>query len=364
MQNTHKKRICIVTRSLSEGGADRVASIQSFLFNRLGHQVYLVTVLNSIAYPYQGTLLNLGKMKEDNDTPLGRIQRLIKLRGFLRSNRIDIVIDHRVRIKSISEYIISGLVYPRDTIYMVHNSTIERYFPYSTLLTRLTYGSHAKIVCVSKAIAEKVRFKYKFNNIKTIYNAVDIDYINKLAQEPCSLNEPFVFWYGRFENEQKNIVLLLNAYYQSRLPVKKIKLVLMGAGKDIELIRGTIKNLNLNSNVVLLPFSKNPFTFLKTSLFTVISSNYEGLPMTILESLACGVPVVSVRYKNFEDGILKHGFNGIITKPNSSQALAKGMEQFVDDKKLYLRCCNNAVGSVESFGIDNISKQWEILIQN
>ncbi|WP_115461657.1 glycosyltransferase [Winogradskyella aurantiaca] len=364
MQNTYKKRICIITRSLSEGGADRVASIQSFLFSSLGHQVYLVTVLNSIAYPYQGTLLNLGKMKEKNDNALGRIQRLLKLKSFLKSNKIDVVIDHRVRIKSISEYIISGWVYPRDAIYMVHNSTIERYFPSSKLITRLIYGNQAKIVCVSDAIANKVRIKYKFNNIQTIYNAIDFNYINKLSQEPCSIEGPFIFWYGRLENEQKNIVLLLKAYNQSSLPDKKIKLVLMGSGKDLQLIKRTINNLNLNSNATLLPFSENPFPLLRKSIFTVISSNYEGFPMTILESLACGIPVVSVRYKNYEDSILKHRFNGVVTEPNSSQALSEGMEQFVDDKKLYLRCCNNAVGSVEPFRIENISKQWEILIQN
>ena len=68
MQNTHKKRICIVCRSLSEGGADRVAAMQSIFLTELGYTVYIVTILNSIAYPYKGQLYNLGEIKEKNDT--------------------------------------------------------------------------------------------------------------------------------------------------------------------------------------------------------------------------------------------------------------------------------------------------------
>jgi len=110
MQNSHKKRICIVTRSLGEGGSDRVASLQSIFLNDLGYDVYVVSILNWIKYPYKGTLLNLGKLKEQEDTALGRIKRFVIFRNFLRRNEIDIIIDHRVRIKTLSECIISLLL--------------------------------------------------------------------------------------------------------------------------------------------------------------------------------------------------------------------------------------------------------------
>ena len=105
MQSNHKKRICIVTRSLSEGGADRVASLQSIMLESLGYEVFIVTVLNSISYPYKGTLFNLGEIKDKNDTIFGRLNRLLLLRKFLKVKEIDIVIDHRVRIKPFSCYL-------------------------------------------------------------------------------------------------------------------------------------------------------------------------------------------------------------------------------------------------------------------
>ena len=129
MQSNHKKRICIITRSLSEGGADRVASLQTFMLESLGYKVFIVTVLNSISYPYKGTLFNLGEIKEKNNTIFGRLNRLLLLRKFLKANEIDFVIDHRVRIKPFSEYIISAFIYPKNTIYIVHHHAINLYFP-------------------------------------------------------------------------------------------------------------------------------------------------------------------------------------------------------------------------------------------
>ena len=74
MQSKHKKRICIVSRSLSEGGADRVAAMQSIFLSDLGYEVFIVTILNSIQYPFKGELFNLGEFKEQNDTFLGRFK--------------------------------------------------------------------------------------------------------------------------------------------------------------------------------------------------------------------------------------------------------------------------------------------------
>ena len=364
MQNTHKKKICIVSRSLSEGGADRVASIQSIFLYEMGYEVFVVSILNSIVYPYKGILLNLGKLKDTNNTFLGRFNRFLKFKQFIRENKIELVIDHRVRSKPFSEYLISSLVYPKGTCYMVHNHTIQLYFPPFKNLTKYFYKKAKAIVCVSNGISRQVKETYGFKNIKTIYNAVDIEYIEDLKLIPCSFKTPFVFWYGRIEDEQKNLSLLIKAYNESQLPEKNIKLVLMGEGKDMKKIRRLILNYDLGAAINILPYSSNPFSYINQSLFTVLSSRYEGFPMTVLESLACGRPVVSVKYKNYEDGVVKHGYNGILVENENSKALANGLNILVNDKALYQNCLSNAKKSIEPYHIENIKKLWKNLIEN
>ena len=141
------------------------------------------------------------------------------------------VIDHRVRSKWFSEYIISGFIYPRNTIYMIHNYAIELYFPPVKVLTKLVYKKAKHIVCVSDGIETLVKDTYGFNNLKTIYNPIDFKYLEALKEEPIQETSPFIFWYGRFEEEQKNIALLVKAYQKSQLPQKKIKLIFNGGWK-------------------------------------------------------------------------------------------------------------------------------------
>jgi glycosyltransferase involved in cell wall biosynthesis len=363
MQSKHKKRICIVSRSLSEGGADRVAAMQSIFLSNLGFDVFFVTILNSIQYPYKGELLNLCEIKEKNDTVIGRLKRLLVLKKFLKSNKIDIVIDHRVRSKWFSEYIISGFIYPRHTIYMIHNYAIELYFPPVKGLTKLLYNKAKYIVCVSNGIETLVKDTYGFNNLKTIYNPIDFNYIDNLKEEPIVEDSSFIFWYGRFDEDQKNLSLLVDAYRKSILPQNKIKLILMGDGKDKELIRKKVTDLKMERMITLIPFSTNPFAYINASRFTVLSSRFEGFPMTVLESLACGIPVVSVEYQNYEDGVIVNEHNGLLVKNGNPEILTEALNRFIDDEKLYLSCKAKAKQSVMSFAVENISKQWEDLIE-
>ena len=244
----------------------------------------------------------------------------------------------------------------------MHNYTIERYFPPIKWLTKLVYKNAKQIVAVSDNIEAEVKATYNFQHVSTIYNSVDLDYINALKTETIDKDSKFIFWYGRFEEKQKNISLLIEAYHKSILVKNNYTLILIGDGKDKDDIERKIVSLKIEDSIKILPFSTNPFAYINASRFTVLSSRYEGFPMTILESLACDIPVVSVKYKNFDDGIIKHEFNGLLAE-NNADALAKAMNRFIEDEKLYLSCKSNAQKSIAPYTVTTISNQWKNLIE-
>jgi glycosyltransferase involved in cell wall biosynthesis len=66
----------------------------------------------------------------------------------------------------------------------------------------------------------------------------------------------------------------------------------MGDGPDLNKIQDSIKGLD--GYVTILPFNSNPFDIVQNARFTVLTSHYEGFPMSMVESLALGTPVVAV----------------------------------------------------------------------
>lgn len=63
----------------------------------------------------------------------------------------------------------------------------------------------------------------------------------------------------------------------------------------------------------------------------VLSSDYEGLPVVVMEALAAGVPVVSTRVGGLAD-LITPGWNGILTEPGSPGALARGVMQAMEPR--------------------------------
>ena len=79
-----KNKILLVTTSLADGGAERSTGLLSVLLSQLGYEVHLVTMLNKVEFQFEGTLFNMGKLKEANDTFLGRINRFLVYKKYLK----------------------------------------------------------------------------------------------------------------------------------------------------------------------------------------------------------------------------------------------------------------------------------------
>ena len=67
-RNDKKIKICIVTISLSKGGAERSTALLSKMLHSSGFEVHLVTLNDDIDYPYAGNLINLGLNKPKKDS--------------------------------------------------------------------------------------------------------------------------------------------------------------------------------------------------------------------------------------------------------------------------------------------------------
>jgi glycosyltransferase involved in cell wall biosynthesis len=360
MIKANNKKICIVVSSLGGGGAERSSGLLSEILYELGYSIYIVSVLNNIEFSYKGKLLNLGALKDKDDSVIGRLKRLRVFKNFIKEHNFDYVIDNRTRIGFTKEFVISKFIYnSKKTVYCVRSYNVNQYINPNRILGRLLYSNAYNIIAVSEAISNKIKDYYRLKNVSFIYNTVEI----KQDETENKISEPYILFFGRLNDDVKNISLLLEAYSKSNLPSRKVDLKILGDGKDLEKLKTLVKVLKIPSNVQFLPHNTNPSSIVQSAFFTVLTSRYEGFPRMITESLAVGTPVISVDCKSGPNEIIVNEYNGLLVENYNPEALAKAMNRLLEDKDLYLNCKSHAKTSVAQFSKTKIAEHWQSMLK-
>lgn len=354
----HQKKICLIGNNLSNGGADKIHAILSNYFFNQDISVHNVILMDCVTYEFSGELLNLGKIKNDSSL-LRNFKKFISLASFFKQNKFDYIIDFRMRNNQLKEFIISKILFTSPCVVTVHSYNTNWYFPKNIFLASKIFSKAYGIVSVSKEIELKVKEKYKYQNTKTIYNPLELDKIQKLATEDDFIDYQYIIATGRmvFDNN-KQFDKLIEAYSKSILPLKNIKLVFLGDGPQKEILEQLVSSKKLNEKVAFLGFQENPFKYLSKARFTVLTSKNEGLPNTIAESLACGVPVVSFDCKSGPSELITDRQNGLLVEDQNFDKFILAINEMAENTILHDICKSNAVKSVQRFSIDKIGAEW------
>ncbi len=359
MKNNHK--IAIVSASLGVGGAERFAGLLSIMLQDLGYEVHHIIVLDVVDYDYQGKLVNLGKLFAKEKGIFRAVKKGKFIAQYLKENDIEIIIDNRSRPLLFREIFTQWIYGKRQTYFMIHSASLGMYFPKSRFWADYLYKNATMLICVSKGIEEAVKAKYRFSHTQTIYNPVVLS--ESILEKPKHMPEKYLLFFGRLEEKIKNFSLLLKAFSRSKVDEKGVKLMIVGDGADRDFILAKINKLKLNESVEVLPFQKNINPFVQHAHCTVLSSYFEGFPMSITESLAAGTPVISVDCETGPKEIIQSNFNGLLVENHNEVALAEAIKKIFEDDNLYQNCKNNAKKSVEHLSLTTVAQQWKKIFE-
>ena len=350
-------KICLVTVTLSDGGAERCAALLSKYFDNQNFEVYHVVFSGKVEYDFAGQLFHLEHLKDKSNSWWSRSKRFFALKKFFSNNHFDYVIDFRTKQHFLQELIIHNFVYPKF-IQTIHSFKLKSYLPKNTFLAKLLYKNCQQFITVSQGVNEKVSSKYKFIPSQIIYNPIDFQLISEKVAEKISDDFQYVLSAGSMNKNVKQFNKLIECYAKSVLPLKNIKLIILGEGKLKNKWIKLAESLNLQEKVIFKGNVKNPFRYYKNALFTVSTSKYEGMPMVLLESLACETPVISWNYASGPSEIITNESNGLLVENQHSEKLIEAMNLFVSDNNLYLQCKENALSSVKQFSLETIGIEW------
>lgn len=358
MKNHNK--IAIVSTSLGVGGAERFAGLLSCMLTDLGYEVHNITIMEHVDYDYKGKLINLGELFSKESGILKALKKAKYLAKYLNENEIQQVIDNRSRPVFLREVFTQWIYGNRKVYFMVHSSNPETYFPNFSAGVNYLYKNATKLICVSKGIENNVRHKYGLDNVTTIYNP--IIFPESKAEQPNNVPENYLMYFGRLEEKIKNFTLLLKGFSISKVYENGTKLLIIGDGSDKDFILSKIKELQLENHVELLPFQKNILPYIQHAKCSVLTSRFEGFPMSVIESLATGTPVISVDCETGPREIIQNKYNGLLIENHNETALAEAIKNLFEDEDLYQICKNNSPKSVEHLSLTTIAQQWQHLL--
>ncbi|MGB9940831.1 glycosyltransferase family 4 protein [Methanosarcina sp.] len=215
----------------------------------------------------------------------------------------------------------------------LNSQTAPQWFQdlYTVTGARLTFAAADKILCYTETEKkELIDLGINSEKIEVIHNGIDTDlFVPK--REPC-FDTKNLLWVGRYV-KGKGLDYLIDAFNILKTKHPDVTLTMVGRGPDKDGILQKIRDLNLESSIIMKDFVPNSEIvdmYQHSSVF-VLPSLEEGVPRAILEAMSCGIPVVCSKLPQLVD-IVDGG--GLLVPVKNPQALADSISKVLSDSSL------------------------------
>ena len=166
---------------------------------------------------------------------------------------------------------------------------------------------------------------------------------------------------GRLET-QKRFDLLIDAFAVFARAHPEWSLRIRGSGSKEAELRSKRAAYGLEDNVQILPPTQNVAEEYAGASMYVISSEYEGFPMTLVEAMAAGLPCVSFDCPEGPSEIIEDGHNGFLVPLYDVAALAERMGRLTDDASLRRQMGAEARQDIRRYDIGSIIERWSTVL--
>lgn len=362
-----ENKITMLTFSLRHGGAEKVCLTLCNEFIKRGYETELWIVDNSESsltkqLDKKVTVLPLNKKHVRNS-----LIPLVKL--FLKRKPQRLLIFH-IEL-AILAIILKKILFLKTIVFVRSINTLSQAFTYPKNIWEKYIAKKAikrfllysdKIIAQSSGMKNDLvkTFNIPSDKILTIHNPANLFSENgNEAERNTHINKNEFLFVGRL-NPQKGLYNLVQSFKIAHEKNRKIQLTIVGDGAEKETLQKLVKDLNLTDNVKFEGFQSHTKKYYIRAKATLLTSNFEGFPNVLVESLSAGTPVISFNCPSGPDDIIEPGINGILVphldvEKFSDAILAVANEEVVFDKQ-------KIINSSKRFSTETIVNQYEHML--
>jgi glycosyltransferase involved in cell wall biosynthesis len=148
---------------------------------------------------------------------------------------------------------------------------------------------------------------------------------------------------------EKNIPFALEVFKIISRMYSHIGLVIVGEGPEKEKLESMVKKLHLHNNVYFEPWSANLPEFYKTANMFLLTSNYEGYGLTLVEAIASGCPALSTDV-GIANVLLQDGIS-LVCPIGDTKCFVEKISQLIEDIGLRLNFAQEAGNRLSNVAI-------------
>lgn len=371
---SHTKRISVghTIYSFKDGGMERgLLNVINYSDpERFRHVILCLTESGTFAEHLKAPdclVVNLQK-KEGNDLRLPK-----RLAAAARQYELDIL--HARGWPTLVETAVAALLANvTTTVYGFHGKTIDDLQGIGLvrrLAQRLFIRCYSRVITLNQLMANDFACEcgLPLDQIRIIGNGVDIHHFSPRTDR-SDLRVRFGLPPDRLIlgnvarlDPVKNHDVIIRALYRLRQHPSRPFVLLVGEGGHRPILEEQIKRRGLAEDVKLFGYSERISALLNCMDLYVQSSFYEGFSNTILEAMACGVPVLASRVGGTAD-LFTDGEQGLLFPSDDDATLAQLITRFADDRVLRLSMADRARRHViEHFSVQTMVRKYEALYQ-
>ncbi len=141
------------------------------------------------------------------------------------------------------------------------------------------------------------------------------------------------------------------------------KWVICGEGPEREKLENAIREAGLEGRIELPGLVTDMDERYRSAAMLVLTSDMEGLPMTLLEGKSWGLPLVAFDIMTGPSDIISDGINGCLIPPFDLEAMAEKLAALMDDAALRQQFSTAAHVGMDKFSTESVVKKWETLLR-